>query len=184
MRGCCIVIVSVTLWNKLFLHRWCIDYGISNCWISFAICCYQNTARIRIWAKENWQIPICRVVNRTKSHTFLLFLPTFIHLFTALSQRRKCPQGHFFALVEPVSQVNPSRIRALNAHSKEFLPCSHRIKSAMRGHIPHSGILRNAEHYTSPHAKAEQNMQNEFRVANSRPYYTLFMDSWFFYSRR
>ena len=35
------------------------------------------------------QIPICRAGNRVKLHTFLLFLPTFTHLFTALSQQKE-----------------------------------------------------------------------------------------------
>ena len=77
----------------------------------------------------------------------------------------------FLFWVETVPTLNPSRIRTLNAHNKEFLPCSHRIKSAMRGHIPHGGILRNAEQCTSPRTKAGQNMQSKFRVANSRRFH-------------
>ena len=44
------------------------------------------------------QNPICRVVNRAKSHTFLLFLPTFTHLFTALRQKGRSSRSAFFAL--------------------------------------------------------------------------------------
>ena len=45
--------------------------------------------RLRKWIKTtNLQIPIYRAGNRVKSHTFLLFLPTFTHLFTALTQKR------------------------------------------------------------------------------------------------
>ena len=94
----------------------------------------------------------------------------------------------FLFWVETVPTLNPSRIRTLNAHNKEFLPCSHRIKSAMRGHIPHGGILRNAEQCTSPRTKAGQNMQSKFRVANSRHFsvfclISLYLSSFFIFPK-
>ena len=95
---------------------------------------------------------------------------------------------YFFFWVETVPTLNPSRIRTLFVVSKGFSPCSHRIKSAMRGHIPHSGILRNAEQCTSPRTEAEQNMQNEFRVANSRHFsffclISLYLSSFFIFQK-